>query len=65
MLLWKVGGVVNKMVISMKRTILLICYMILAGFLAFIEATDTLAILTGIGGVLLACIGIKGQNVQK
>ena len=47
-----------------KRTMLLICYMVLAAFLAFIEATDTLAILTGIGGVLLAYIGLKGPNVQ-
>ena len=36
--------------------------MVLAGFLSFTGATDTLAILTGVGGVLTAYIGLKGKG---
>jgi hypothetical protein len=49
--------------IGKNRTILLMFYMMLSGFLAYIKAEDILAILTAVGGVLMAIgHGLKSEH---
>jgi len=45
-----------------NRTGLLFGYMCLAGYLAFINSENALPILTAVGGLLAAYIGIKGKQ---
>ena len=45
-----------------NRTALIIIYMVLAGYLAHIKAENALPILSAVGGLIAAYIGIKGQG---
>ena len=47
---------------KLNRTALIIIYMVLAGYLAHIKAENALPILSAVGGLIAAYIGIKGQN---
>ena len=50
---------------SVKRTILLLAFMLLAGYLANIQSDKIIEILTAVGSPLAAYVAVKGSGIQN